>query len=70
MLLLKERATANSTSASTEAERTAWLEYIDVLNAWTLVDVLQPKIPRPPRFAADGSVLTLNAEGRPPNVIG
>lgn len=68
--LLKERATTNSVTASTEAEKTAWLEYIEVLNLWTLVDVLKPKIPRPPRFAADGSVLTLNAEGRPPNVIG
>lgn len=70
IMLLKERATVNSTTASTETEKTAWLEYIEVLNAWTLVDVLQPNIPRPPRFAADGSVLTLNAEGRPPNVIG
>lgn len=70
VMLLKERATLNSVTASTEAEKTAWLEYIEVLKAWTLVDVLQPKIPRPPRFAADGSVLTLNAEGRVPNVIG
>lgn len=70
VMLLKERATLNSFTAPTESEKAAWLDYIELLKAWTLVDVLQPRIPRPPRFAADGSVLTLNAEGRIPNVIG
>ena len=70
IMFLKERATSNSVTAPTELEKSAWLEYVDVLEAWVLTDVLKPKIPVPPRFAADGTLLNLNAEGRTPNVIG
>lgn len=47
-----------------------WSAYIAALEAWSLVDVERPAIPRPPRQLADGTWISPQAPGSAPDVIG
>lgn len=49
--------------------KAAWAEYKIKIDAWVFVDAFDPKIPQPPLFNADGSVMTLDASSEAPNVI-
>jgi hypothetical protein len=67
---LKEAADTNIASATTDVSRDAWIAHKVALDAWVLVDPMTPNFPAQPRFAPDGSVLTVNAPGSTPDVIG
>lgn len=67
---LRKGAQQNADSAPSDAAKQAWLDYLEMLNAWVLVDPISPKIPQPPRIGSDGIVLTTAAPGSVPNVIG
>lgn len=56
-------------NAATEQIRQLWVDHLAALNAWTLVDPLQPKFPSPPVMADDNTVYTVNDAGTAPNVI-
>jgi len=67
---LKEITQQNIDNAPSDAAKQAWIDYLAALNAWTLVDPVEPNIPQPPRINADGTVMDVNAPGSAPNVIG
>jgi hypothetical protein len=67
---LKTYALKNVNSASTEENRVAWQSYLDVLNAFILVDPFDHQLPSAPRISASGIVLSTTASGSAPNVIG
>jgi hypothetical protein len=67
---MREVAQDNANNALTEAAKQAWLDYVGALNEWTLVDPVNPNIPAPPVISSDGIVVSLNASGTEPNVIG
>lgn len=56
-------------NAATDQIKQLWVEHLAALNAWTLVDPLQPKLPKPPVMADDETVYTINDAGTAPNVI-
>jgi len=66
----KTRAQMNADTAPSDEAKQAWLEYLAALNVWTLVDPVNPNIPRPPMIKPDGTVLSTNQSGTEPNVIG
>lgn len=53
-----------------ETTRQAFADYLAVLNAYVLKDVVNPNIPYSPRTTIDGIVLPLDTPGSAPNVIG
>lgn len=67
---LKGVAQQNADNAPSDAAKQAWLDFLAQLNAWTLVDPANPNLPKPPRINADGTVVSNNASGTAPNVIG
>lgn len=67
---MKNMAQQNADSAPSEAAKQAWLDFITELNAWVLIDPENPNIPRPPLIKADGTVMSNNAPGSTPDVIG
>lgn len=67
---MKEVAQNNADTAPTELAKQAWLDYVDVLNKWRLVDPVHPNIPAPPVINPAGEVVSLYAAGSAPNVIG
>ena len=67
---MKGMAQQNADSAPSDAAKQAWLGYLAELNTWTLTDPVNPNIPRPPLIKADGTVMSTNAPGSTPNVIG
>jgi len=56
--------------STTGAAQQVWVDYLAELNAWALVDPLQPNIPSEPVTAADGTVSSTGSSGTVPNVIG
>lgn len=56
-------------NAATDQIRQLWVDHLAALNAWVLVDPLQPKFPPPPVMADDETVYTINDAGAAPNVI-
>lgn len=56
-------------NAITEEIKQLWIEHLAALNAWVLVDPLNPKLPKPPAMQDDGTVYTVNDSGVEPNVI-
>jgi hypothetical protein len=56
--------------ATTDEQRQAWTEFSNALSSWVLVNPETPAFPTPPRIAEDGTVLSANASGSVPNVIG
>lgn len=46
-----------------------WQQYLNDLNAWVLVDPLEPKWPTPPQVQPDGTLISNYVVGTPPNVI-
>lgn len=67
---MKDVSQDNANKASTEAAKQAWLDYIEMLNVWTLVDPVNPNIPAPPVIRPDGTVVSITSPGTEPNVIG
>lgn len=67
---MKGMAQQNADSAPSDAAKQAWIDYLAELNAWALVDPVNPNIPRPPLVRPDGTVMSTNAPGSTPNVIG
>jgi len=60
----------NKAATSTELQQQAWIDYINTLNVWVLIDPLTPNIPMPPLLNEDGTLLTTTASGSAPNVVG
>ena len=56
-------------NAVSEPIKQAWIDHLAVLNAWVLVDPLNPNFPMMP-FVEDGIIYTENSTGTAPNVIG
>jgi len=56
-------------NALTEEIKQLWIDHLAALNAWVLVDPLNPKLPKPPAMQDDGTVYTVNDSGTAPNVI-
>lgn len=67
---MKGIAQQNADNAPSDVAREAWLAYLAELNAWTLVDPVNPNLPKPPLIKADGTVMSITAPGTEPNVIG
>lgn len=67
---MKGMAQQNADNAPSDAAKQAWLAYLAELNAWTLIDPVNPNIPRPPLIKPDGTVMSTSAPGSTPNVIG
>lgn len=67
---MKGVAQQNADTAPSNVAKQAWLEYLTALNVWTLTDPVNPNIPRPPLIKPDGTVMSTNAPGSTPNVIG
>lgn len=63
--MLEEVTAKNLTDA-----QVAFTDYLARLAAWTLVDPLNPQLPRIPRINDDGTVQSLTSAGSAPNVIG
>lgn len=68
--LMKELAQQNSNNAPSNSAKEAWISYLSELNAWVLVDPLNPNLPKPPLINSDGTVMSITAAGTEPNVIG
>lgn len=51
---LKDIARQRIDAATTLESRQAWLDYLEALNAWTLIDPIQPNLPSMPTVAQDG----------------
>jgi hypothetical protein len=56
-----------STTGSVQA---AWQDYLAQLNAWAYTDWKTPNVPFPPKFDANGNVISASAPGSAPDVIG
>lgn len=56
-------------NAVTEQIKQLWIDHLAALNAWVLVDPLNPKLPKPPAMQDDETVFTVNDSGSAPNVI-
>lgn len=56
-------------NAPTEEIRQLWIEHLEALNNWVLVDPLDPKYPPIPAMEDDETVYTINDSGAAPNVI-
>ena len=56
-------------NAATEQIKRLWIDHLAALNAWILVDPMNPKLPKPPVMQDDNVVFTLNDAGTAPNVI-
>ena len=69
LVTYKEVSQIEIDNAATENIRQLWVDYLAALNAWTLVDPLQPKFPPAPVMADDETVYTINDAGAAPNVI-
>lgn len=67
---MKGIAQQNADNAPSDAAKQAWADYLAELNAWTLIDPVNPNIPKPPLIRPDGTVLTTTAPGSTPDVIG
>lgn len=67
---MKGIAQQNADNAPSDAAKEAWLAYLAELNAWTLVDPVNPNLPKPPLIKPDGTVMSTSAPGSTPNVIG
>lgn len=46
-----------------------WVEYLNKLNNWVLIDPLYPNLPEPPKFDVNGNIKSLDIAGSAPNVI-
>lgn len=62
-------AQAEIDNAPTEEIRQLWIEHLEALNNWVLVDPLDPKYPPIPAMEDDETVYTINDSGAAPNVI-
>lgn len=67
---MKGIAQENISTAPNVAVTQAWTDYLNKINEWVLVDPLNPNIPQPPVISPDGRVISLDASGSAPNVIG
>lgn len=65
----KTFAQAEINNAQTEEIKQLWIEHLDALNAWVLIDPLNPKFPPIPAMEDDETVYTINDSGVVPNVI-
>lgn len=66
----KETAQGKIDSAPNEEARQAWVNYLTALNAWVLVDPVNPQYPTRPAVNADGTLVDLTVPGSAPNVVG
>lgn len=67
---VKGECKKNAEASQTEEAKQAWLAYADTIAAWVPEDIANWIPPQAPRIAADGTVLTTNAPGSAPNVVG
>lgn len=66
----KVRAASDREAATSDEARQAWTDFIAELDAFECSDPDNVVLPIPPRVAEDGSVLSVNASGSAPNVVG
>jgi hypothetical protein len=57
-------------TAPNETTKQIWEDYVVQLNAWVVTDFDKLDMPHPPRFTANGDLLTVEASGSAPNVVG
>jgi hypothetical protein len=57
-------------TATSDEIRQAWQDYSVILDAWTLTDLANPRVPIPPIIRPDGTLINLNVSGSAPNVVG
>lgn len=65
----KETTQQKIDSASTQEVKQIWMNYLDELNAWVLIDPVMPNIPNPPVVSQNGTVFTVSESGSAPNVL-
>lgn len=68
--IMKNVSQKNIDTARSESAKQAWVDFLAALNAWVLIDPVNPNIPTPPRINADGTVFTTASSGSVPNVVG
>lgn len=56
-------------NAATPEIKQLWVDYLAALDAWVLVDPLQPRFPAAPAMEDDLTFYTVNDSGSAPNVI-
>lgn len=52
---------AYAVANAAESAKPQWQAWLDALNAWVLVDPLQPNVPLPPRIDLEGNALVFDA---------
>lgn len=67
--LYKRVAQSEIDNATSDYIKQLWVDYLAALNAWVLVDPLNPKLPYPPVMEDDETVYTINDPGVAPSVI-
>ena len=67
--LIKQLSQEEVDKSATPEIKQLWVDYIAKLDAWVLVDPLNPKIPKAPVMEDDLTVYTINDAGSAPNVI-
>lgn len=55
--------------APSEQIKQVWVDYLAELNAWVLVDPVNPQIPTPPVIDQNGNVMSTSSSGSAPNVF-
>lgn len=56
--------------APTEESRKVWVEYKTLLSTYVIPDIINPKVPNPPRLDRNGVVISTSAPGSTPDVTG
>jgi hypothetical protein len=65
----KETTQEKINTAPSEEIKQVWVNYLAELNAWVLVDPVNPGIPTPPVVSQSGQILTTSASGSSPDVL-
>jgi hypothetical protein len=66
---LLQKANKSLTSA-TDAQKPIWQDYITNLTNWVVEDITNVNYPKPPKFDANGNLITINNSGSVPKLIG
>lgn len=64
-----KQITQRNIDSTTGDLQNVWVNYLNQLNAWVLVDPVNPNFPKIPVISNDGSILTTSNSGSAPNVI-
>jgi hypothetical protein len=64
----KTAAEQSRDNATDDEQKALWQDYIDELQRWVYRDHTGSNLPKPPRFDSEGNIMSLQAEGSPPDV--